>query len=154
MAAYPCFLFHFEKNTTAHISQTFRVGRRKIPVLRKAAWNRQGIRESVILLYGAALRLVIMVRNCPLLCCPRVPLITDMLLVKSSLRTYPGDHLPSHPQNSSAGSTMDSTQFLIRPNPVRLMPVVECIVPDAFTLIGSRKVAVLVMSENEFGPEP
>lgn len=43
-----------EDNTTAQISQTFRAGGGKIAVIRKAAWNPQGIREDVTPLYGAA----------------------------------------------------------------------------------------------------
>lgn len=42
----------------------------------------------------------------------------------------------------SAGSSTDSARFPIDPNPIRLMPGgLERVVPDAFQLIGSGKVA-------------
>lgn len=43
-----------EDNTTASISQTFREGSGKIAVIRKASWNKEGIRAGVTPSYGAA----------------------------------------------------------------------------------------------------
>ncbi|KAG7440950.1 GroES-like protein [Guyanagaster necrorhizus] len=113
-----------EDDTTAHISQTFREGGGTIAVIRKAAWNKDGIRADVTPLYGAAWS----------------GLGHEIL--------YNGETLPESPEWRAFTVTFfsflgrDGKNLLIQPNPVRVMPGgLESIVTKGFALLGSRKVA-------------
>jgi len=130
-----------EDNSTAHISQTFVEGGGKIAVIRKAAWNREGVRSDVTPLYGAVW----------------VGLGHEIM--------YNGEILPASPswrdltvaffRYLSGGSPTDPTRFPIAANPIRLMPGgLDRIVPDAFALIGSGKVSDRVLYEKEYGSRP
>ncbi|KIJ49188.1 hypothetical protein M422DRAFT_59392 [Sphaerobolus stellatus SS14] len=117
-----------EDKTTARISQTFADDGGKIAVIRKSAWKKEGVRKDVVPIYGAAWAGL----GYPIW-------YNDELLPASpswrSLTVAFFSYL-------SAGSPSDPTKFPIEPNPVRLMPGgLECVVQDAFTLMGSGKVA-------------
>ncbi|KAG7439034.1 GroES-like protein, partial [Guyanagaster necrorhizus] len=113
-----------EDDTTAHISQTFREGGGTIAVVRKAAWNKDGIRADVTPLYGAAWS----------------GLGHEIL--------YNGETLPESPEWRAFTVAFfsflgrDGKNLPIHPNPVRAMPGgLESIVTEGFALLGSSKVA-------------
>jgi hypothetical protein len=148
-----------EDNSTAHISQTFVEGGGKIAVIRKAAWNREGVRSDVTPLYGAVwvgLGHEIMYNG----------MFLSSILPGSRLICHTtGEILPASPswrdltvaffRYLSGGSPTDPTRFPIAANPIRLMPGgLDRIVPDAFALIGSGKVSDRVLYEKEYGSRP
>jgi NADPH:quinone reductase-like Zn-dependent oxidoreductase len=116
-----------EDSSTALVSQTFVEAGGKVAVIRKAAWNKEGVRQGVVPLYGAAwsgLGHEIAYNN-------------EILPASPSWREFTVAFF----KFLSAGSAEDRTKFPITPNPVRLMPGgLESIVTDGFLLLGSGKV--------------
>ncbi|KAF9026900.1 GroES-like protein [Hymenopellis radicata] len=112
-----------EDDTTARISQTFREGGGTIAVVRKAAWNKQGVREDVKPWYGAAW----------------MGLGHEIF--------YNNETMPASPEWWRA-FTVALFRFLsgqqdvvVKPNPVRAMPGgLGRIVEDGFRLLGAGKV--------------
>ncbi|KAF8882981.1 chaperonin 10-like protein [Infundibulicybe gibba] len=116
-----------EDESTARISQTFGEGGGRVAVIRKSAWNKEGVRADVVPLYGA---------------------VWQGLGHEIS---YNGETTPASPEwraltvqffeYLSSGHPDDPTRFPISPNPVRLMPGgLQRIVQDGFKLLGSGKV--------------
>jgi len=130
-----------EDETTAMISQTFVQTGGKIAVIRKSAWNKEGVRPDVIPLYGAAwvgLGHQIFYNN------ETIPEDLSWRALTVAFFRY-----------LSAGSHEDPTRFPITPNPVRLMPGgLARVVSDAFQLIGSGKVADRGDHQRDYETEP
>ncbi|KIM44064.1 hypothetical protein M413DRAFT_67917 [Hebeloma cylindrosporum] len=127
-----------EDDSTALISQTFVEGGGKIAVIRKSAWRKEGVRQNVIPLYGAAwsgLGHEILYND-------------ETLAASPSWRAFTVAFF----KYLSAGSLEDSSKFPIPPNPVRIMPGgLERMVEDGFTLLGSGKVNERIL--NASGPD-
>ncbi|KAF4622235.1 hypothetical protein D9613_009386 [Agrocybe pediades] len=117
-----------EDSSTAMISRAFVNEGGKIAVIRKAAWSKEGIRENVQPLYGAAwsgLGHEIKYNN-------------EILPASPSWREFTVAFF----KFLSAGSPIDLSVFPISANPIRLMPGgLERIVSDGFSLLGYGKVS-------------
>ncbi|KAK0200323.1 zinc-binding oxidoreductase [Desarmillaria ectypa] len=113
-----------EDDTTAHTSQTFREGGGTIAVIRKAAWNKDGIRAGVTPLYSAAWSGL-----------GHEVLYNEEILPESrEWRAFTVAFF------SFLGK--DGQKLPIQPNPVRVMPGgLESMVAEGFALLVSSKVA-------------
>ncbi|KAJ7590304.1 chaperonin 10-like protein, partial [Mycena floridula] len=112
-----------EDESTARVSQAFGADGGKIAVIRKSAWSKEGLRQDVTPLYGAAWS----------------GLGHEIL--------YNGAVLEASPSWRSLTVAFfrwlgkDNESLPISPNPVRLMPgSLGAIVADAFSLMGAGKV--------------
>ncbi|KAK0502321.1 chaperonin 10-like protein [Armillaria luteobubalina] len=113
-----------EDDTTAHISQTFREEGGTIAVIRKAAWNKDGVQANVSPLYGAAwsgLGHEIFYNA------ETLPASLEWRAFTVALFSFLG---------------RDREKLPIEPNPMRVMPGgLERMVTEGFALFGSSKVA-------------
>ncbi|KAF9005052.1 chaperonin 10-like protein [Cyathus striatus] len=117
-----------EDDSTAKVSQTFGERGGKIAVVRSTAWSKEGIREDVTPLYGAAWmglgREIIY----------NVLILDGVIPASLSWRAFTVHFF----RFLSSGSPQDPSKFPVEPNPVRLEPGgLERIVEDGFTLLGS-----------------
>jgi len=117
-----------EDESTANISRAFVEAGGKIAVIRKAAWNKEGVRDRVVPLYGAAwsgLGHEIIYNN-------------EILPASATWREFT-KRFYKWLTDETAG---EQKVFPIPPNPVRLMPGgLDNIAKDGFALLGSGKVA-------------
>ncbi|KAK0447372.1 zinc-binding oxidoreductase [Desarmillaria tabescens] len=126
-----------EDDTTAHISQTFREGGGTIAVIRKAAWNKDGVRPDVTPLYSAAWS----------------GLGHEILYNEEILPASPEWRVFTVAFFSFLGR--DGQKLPIQPNPVRVMPGgLESMVTEGFALLGSSKVADRERNTVEGGLKP
>ncbi|SJL06576.1 related to toxD gene [Armillaria ostoyae] len=126
-----------EDDTTAHISQTFREGGGTIAVIRKTAWNKDGIRANVTPLYSAAWS----------------GLGHEILYNEETLPASPEWRVFTAAFFSFLGR--DEQKLPIEPNPVRVMPGgLERMVTEGFALLGSNKVADREKNVVESGSKP
>ncbi|KAF8954833.1 chaperonin 10-like protein [Flammula alnicola] len=116
-----------EDSSAALISQTFVDEGGKIAVIRQSAWNKEGVREGVVPLYGAAWSGL----------GHEIAYNDGILPASPTWRAFTVEFF----KFLSAGSLEDATKFPIPPNPVRLMPGgLGRVAEDGFTLLGSGKV--------------
>ncbi|KAF8896915.1 chaperonin 10-like protein [Gymnopilus junonius] len=116
-----------EDKTTAQISQTFVDAGGKVAVIRKSAWNKDGIREGVLPIYSAAWWGL-----------GHEIIYNDEVMPASSIWR---EFTTAFYKFLSLGSESDHAVFPISGNPVRLMPGgLEGIIRDAFVLLGQGKV--------------